>query len=66
MNTPDTFWPLFAGYTAFWLAICLFLWRLMAEQKALKNEIEKLRNNATQVTDKNAHQEMPEKLARVQ
>ena len=40
MDTPDTYWDLFFGYSAIWLIFVLFLLRLVREQAALKSEIQ--------------------------
>jgi len=39
---PDTYWDLFAGYTAVWLILAVFIIRLVREQTKLKRELEEL------------------------
>ncbi len=56
--TPETFWDLFAGYSAFWLLIAIFLYRLMQEQVSLRAELEQLKHSSN-----SSHQDSSEKQA---
>lgn len=42
-TTPDTFMDLFAGYTAIWVVLALFILSLMRQQRALSTQIEQLK-----------------------
>lgn len=42
METPDTFWNLFAGYSLFWGLVALFVFKLVFEQKKIRDRLSKL------------------------
>ena len=42
MDTPDTFWSLFAGYSVFWILIAGFALRLMVEQRGIASRLQQL------------------------
>ena len=39
----DSYWDLFAAYTAIWTIIAFFVFRLMREQRKLRDELNNMR-----------------------
>lgn len=42
MNTPDTYFDLFVGFSIVWLLIALFVYQLRSEQRSLARRIDEL------------------------
>ena len=42
MDTPDTYWDLFFGYSAIWIIIAFYLFALIREQSNLQKRMDEI------------------------
>ncbi|MCB0343995.1 MAG: hypothetical protein KDD66_02715 [Bdellovibrionales bacterium] len=48
---PDTYWDLFAAYSALWLIIVIACWRLMGRYKQLADRLSLLEDRVQRAAD---------------
>lgn len=60
MNTPDTYWDLFWGYSVIWGCIVFFVFWLLKEQRQLKNRLQSISERLERAQDEPAQSQQSE------